>query len=413
MGEFRYRSGGLMCEGVSLSAVARRYGTPCYVTCARAIRTAVESVRTAFDRFSPLICYAMKANTSYAVLRSVAREGCGVEVVSGGELWQALRAGIPPAKIVFSGVGKTEEEIASAIRRRILLFNVESIPELHLIAAVARRRGVRAPVALRINPNVDAHTHRYITTGTNENKFGIDFRQAEGAFREAARLRGIDLAGIHCHIGSQITTAGPFVASIRRLNGLLDRLLRFGIRLRIRNVGGGFGISYRPGQPRLDVGSLACRLAPHLGGRDMLLILEPGRFIVGEAGALVARVVYVKKGVRRTFVIVDAGMDNLIRPCLYEAHHEIWPVKPRRGSVVVDVVGPVCESADFFGQRRRMAPLVQGDTIAILGAGAYGSAMASNYNGRRRAVEVMVDGRETHVVRRRQSYEDLVKGEKV
>ena len=409
---FPSRGGRLACEGVPLRSIAARHGTPCYVTSAGSVRAAIAAVRRGFVGVSPLICYAMKANASLGLLRLMAREGCGAEVVSEGELRQALRAGIPAARMTFSGVGKTAREISFALSRGIGLFNVESLPELHAVSRIARSAGVRARVALRVNPGVDAHTHRYITTGTSENKFGIDFRQAEGAFRAAARLPGVDLAGVHCHIGSQITSPGPFVAAVRRVNGLVDRLFRRGIRLRIWNLGGGPGVSYRPGQRRMDVGDLGRALVPLLFGRGMSVVVEPGRFLVAEAGVLVTRVLYVKRGVRKTFVIVDAGMDNLIRPCLYEGHHEIRPVAPRGGARrKADVVGPICESADFLGLNRRLPPLREGDLLAVFGTGAYGSTMASNYNGRRKAPQVLVDGRKVKVLRRRESYEDLMRGE--
>jgi len=410
---FHFRSGRLFCERVPVARLAAEYGTPCYVMSAGSIRGAVREIAGGFAGLDPLICYAVKANSTMAILRLVANEGCGAEVVSGGELYRALKAGIAPSRIVFSGVGKTAVEMAGALRRGILAFNVESLPELRLIGSVARRLGVRAPVMLRVNPHVDAHTHRYITTGTAENKFGVDLAHAENAFVEAVRTRGVDLAGIHSHIGSQITAIGPFVKSVIRINALLGRLSRRGISLRIRNLGGGFGISYRDGQPRLNARSLARALEPHIRrGRGMRLIVEPGRYLVGEAGILLTRVIRVKKGVRKTFVIADAGMDNLIRPCLYRAHHEVVPCRLRRGeSRRVDIVGPVCESADFLALDRILPPVKAGDLLAVMGAGAYGSSMSSNYNGRRRAAEILVDGSSSRLIRRREKYADLTRGE--
>ncbi len=403
--------GRLLCERVPLAALARRFGTPLYVYSAGAIRSAIAEVRGAFAEFDPLVCYAMKANGTLGILRLAVRAGCGIEVVSAGELYRARLAGADPRRIVFSGVGKTDEEIRLALRARILMFNVESVPELRAIARVARRLGVRAPVELRINPHVDAHTHRYITTGTHENKFGIDWTGAEAAFAEAARLPGIALLGIHSHIGSQITSPAPFAAAAGRIDGLLDRLERRGIRLTYRNIGGGLGISYRPGQARLDVRAVAHRVAPLLRRRPMRLIVEPGRFLVGEAGAIVSRVVFMKRGVRKSFVIVDAAMNDLIRPALYEAHHEILAVGPGAGRARADVVGPVCESGDFLGLDRALPPLRTGDLVAVLGAGAYGNVMSSNYNARPRAAEVLVDGRNARLIRRRETFADLVRGE--
>lgn len=409
---FPSRGGRLACESVALGAVAARHGTPCFVMSAASVRAAIAEVRRGFVGASPLVCYAVKANATLGLLRLIAGEGCGAEVVSEGELRRALRAGFVPSRIAFSGVGKTVPEIEFGLKRGIGLFNVESVPELESISRVARRMGTRARVALRVNPGVDAHTHRYITTGTSESKFGIDIRQAEGAFREAARLPGIDLAGVHCHIGSQITSPGPFVAAVRRVNGLIDRLARRGIRLRIWNLGGGPGVSYRAGQRRLDVERLGRALVSLLFGRGMSVVVEPGRFLVGEAGVLLTRVVYVKRGLRKTFIVVDAGMDNLIRPSLYEAYHEIRPVAPRGGGRrVVDVVGPICESSDFLGRGRRLPPVREGDLLAVFGAGAYAGSMSSNYNGRRRAAEVLVDGRQAKLIRRRETYDDLTRGE--
>lgn len=409
---FRRRAGKLYCEGVRLERAARRFGTPVYVLSAQGIRTAARELKEAFDFLRPVICYAVKANDSLAVLGLIRREGFGAEVVSGGELFKALRAGIRGDKIVFSGVGKNEGEIRAALKARILLFNVESIPELEAIDRVARAMGKIAPVSLRINPNVDAHTHRYITTGMDENKFGISLSGAVAAYERAMRLRGVCALGIHCHIGSQITSPKPFVLAARRVNELLGDLGRRGIFPIYRNIGGGFGISYAPGRPRLNVRALARDLAPYLRMRGLQVIIEPGRFLVGEAGALLTRVVYVRRGARKTFVIVDAGMNDLLRPCLYEAYHHVVPCAGKSGrSRRVDVVGPVCESADFLALSRPLPPAKAGDLLAVLGAGAYGRAMASNYNGRPRAAEILVEGGKARVIRRRESYGDLLRGE--
>ncbi len=411
-GPFQWRGRALAAGALSLESLARRFGTPLFVMSADAIRERIRDVRAAFAPERPVISYAMKANATLGVLRVFVREGCGIEVVSGGELARALAAGADPGKIVFSGVGKTGAEIAAALRARIFLFDVESVPELEAIARVANRLGVRARVAFRVNPHVDADTHRYITTGTHENKFGIDWTLAEAAFVKASRMRGIDLAGIHTHIGSQITKPGPFLAAANRIDGLLGRLERRGVVLRIRNLGGGMGISYRPGQRRVDATAVARLIRPFLQRRRMQLVLEPGRYAVGEAGVLLTRVIYVKQGVRKRFAIVDAAMNDLIRPPLYEAHHEIVPVRPRAGrGARVDIVGPVCESGDFLGKDRDLAPLRPGDTLAVLSAGAYGSVMSSNYNARPRAAEVLVDGKTVKLIRRRETIRDLMRGE--
>jgi len=412
MKPFGYRGNHLLCETAELGSIARRFGTPCFVESENAILDSIERFRRAFSSFSPLICYAVKANSSAAILRLAARADCGAEVVSGGELYRALRAGIPPGRIVFSGVGKTGAEIAEAARRKVLFLEVDSAEELRTVDAIGRRMGRRIPVVLRINPDVDAHTHRYITTGTNENKFGIDIACAEPAFALAARLRGVRLAGVHTHLGSQIVSPEPFVLAAKRINGLIDRLARRGIALEYRVIGGGFGIPYLPGSKGMDLEVLARRLGSHIRHGGLNLVIEPGRYIVGAAGVLLTKVLYVKKGVKKTFVVVDAGMNDLIRPCLYQAYHEILPCERRRGrGLMVDVVGPVCESSDFLALGRRLSPVAAGDCLAVMCAGAYGLAMSSNYNSRPRAAEVMVRGRRARLVRRRERYADLVRGE--
>jgi len=409
---FPRRGGKIFCERVPLAALARRFGTPLYVTSAGALRASLAELRAGFAGLDPLVCYAVKAHPSLAVIRLLAREGCGAEVVSGGELFRALRAGVPPSRIVFSGVGKTEAEMEAGLRARILMFNVESEGELRVLSALARKLRVRAPVAIRVNPRVDAHTHRHITTGTEANKFGVDIARAPAIFALAARLPGIGLMGVHTHIGSQILSPGAFVATARKINGLLAKLERAGIRLCWRNLGGGLGVSYRPGESRLDAGALARSLAPLLWRGPGRFILETGRYLAGEAGVLLARVISVKRGARRDFAVTDAAMTELIRPALYEAYHDIRPVAPRPGRKErVDVVGPVCESSDFLGKARLLPPLRAGDLLAVMGAGAYGSSMSSNYNSRRRPAEVLVDGRRTRLVRRRETLADLIRGE--
>ncbi len=409
---FPYRNGRMFCERASLAAIARKYGTPCYVMSASAIRASYAELSESFGLYVPEICYAVKANDSLAILGLLAREGAGAEVVSGGELFKALRARVPASRIVFSGVGKTPGEIRAALEARVMLFNAESVSELHAISREARAIRRVAPVAIRVNPHVEAHTHRYITTGTAENKFGIDITEVVDAFRLAARLPGLSVQGVHCHIGSQITEPGPFLAAAKKIDYVLAGLARHGIFPVYRNMGGGFGVSYRSGERRLDVRDLARRLAPHLGLRGLRVIVEPGRFLVGEAGVLLTSVVHVKKGVRRNFAVVDSGMTDLMRPCLYQAYHEIRSVRRSPAAGVVDVVGPVCESADFLGLGRRLPRLGPGDLLAVMGAGAYGRAMASNYNGRLRAAEVMVDGGRARLIRRRESCHDLMRGER-
>jgi diaminopimelate decarboxylase len=413
MDPFTYQDGRLYCEATPLEAIAEAVGTPTYVYSAGAVLAAYEAYERALAGLPHLSCYAVKANMNLAVLALLARAGAGADVVSGGELYRALRAGFEPRKIVFAGVGKTRDEIAEGIKADILLFNVESAAELRVVDEVARAAGTRARIGFRINPEIDPSTHPYIATGLRTSKFGIAYRQARELYRRAAGLAGIEVVGIHMHIGSQLTKVTPIADALNRLGELVEGLRRDGITLRYVDVGGGLGIRYREETPPTP-GDYVRALRPVLEGLGLTAIFEPGRSLVGAAGALLTRVLYRKATEGRRFVVVDAAMNDLIRPALYNAHHEIRPVaEPPAAAAaeVVDVVGPVCESGDFLAKERALPPVREDDLLAILSAGAYAFAMASNYNARPRAAEVLVDGDQFEVARRRETYEDLVAAE--
>ncbi|MGB5234419.1 MAG: diaminopimelate decarboxylase, partial [Candidatus Macondimonas sp.] len=392
MDHFLYRDGRLHAEDVDLEALAATYGTPAYVY-SRATLTRHFQVMTAALGDQPhLICYAVKANANLAVLDVLARLGSGFDIVSGGELARVLHAGGDPAKVVFSGVGKRAAELEQALSMGIRCFNVESIPELRRLDGVARTHGVTAPVSLRVNPDVDAQTHPYIATGLKDNKFGIPIAEAEAVYRLAAELPGIRVVGVDCHIGSQLTKTAPFVDALDLVLALVDRLAALGIHLEHLDVGGGLGIRYRDETPP-DPAEYAAALRQRLAGRSLQLVLEPGRVLVGNAGILLTRVEYLKAQGERHFAIVDAGMNDLLRPALYQAWQEIVPVcaHPERPEQVYDVVGPVCETADFLGKARPLR-IAEGDLLAVRSAGAYGFVMASQYNARPRPPELLVDG---------------------
>jgi diaminopimelate decarboxylase len=393
---FAYRAGQLHAEAVPLAEIARVAGTPAYVYSGGAMRQQIRRFLAAFSGQRVLVCYALKANSNLAVIRTLAEEGAGAEVVSGGELQRALAAGVPPGRIVFSGVGKARDEMALALDAGIAQFNVESLPELVALGEVAAARKVRAPVALRVNPDVAADTHDKISTGRRHDKFGIAYDQALEVYQLAQRLAGIEIVGLHLHIGSQILSLAPFEAAYRRGVELIGRLRAAGIGLRRLDLGGGFGVRYRA-EPQLDLEGFAAlvrRLTADLG---LELVFEPGRYLVAEAGVLLAKVLYVKDGAERPCIILDAGMNNLLRPALYDAHHPILPVAepaPTVARAAVDVVGPICESTDVFARACELPPLAAEDLVAFSGAGAYGAVMASDYNSRPAAAEVLVeDGR--------------------
>jgi len=391
---FTYRAGQLACEAVPLETIAAAVGTPCYVYSAGSMRSRLGAYQEAFADRPALFCYAVKANSNLAVIRTLAAAGAGADTVSGGEIARALAAGVAPERIVFAGIAKTDDEIRFALRTGIMQFNVESVPELLRISTIATDLGTTAPVALRINPDVDAGTHSKITTGRKEDKFGIAYADAPALFAMAAGLVGVTPIGVHLHIGSQITALEPFEQAYRRGIDLFDEMRRSGIPLRRLDLGGGFGVRYRNETP-ITPAAFARMVKDLLGARDVELVFEPGRALVGEAGALIASVIYRKESAGRRFLILDAGMNVLIRPALYDAYHEVLPLaEPAADAQLepMDVVGPICESSDIFGRDRWLPLLDAGDRVAFLSAGAYGAVMASNYNSRVSAAEVLVDG---------------------
>ena len=408
---FTYHRNELYAEGVPIEKLALRYGTPLYIYSRNHLRRQYRALARAMAGVKPLICYSVKANSNAAVIRTFLQEGAGLDIVSGGELFRALRAGADPCRIVFAGVGKTREEINYALREGILFFTVESEPEAERISACARRLGRKGRIAFRVNPDVDAGTHKHITTGTKENKFGLDLHRTAVACRAAARLPNIEIVGLHMHIGSQILSARPFEQALRKVAGFCRELKAIYPTFRYIDVGGGIGIRYRPGQEPLALEDYARRMIPVLRELGLSVVMEPGRYLVGNSGILVCRVQYVKLGAHKKFVVSDAGMNDLIRPLLYEAHHDILPVSRRKGSLRGDLVGPICESGDYLARDRRLPAVGEGELLAVMSAGAYGFTMASNYNSRPRAAEVMVDGRRARVVRKRETWQDLVRHE--
>jgi len=409
---FGYRNGMLHAEDVAFDEIARRYGTPCYVYSRASIESAYLEYSAALAGRPSLIAYSVKANSNLAVLGLMSRLGAGFDIVSGGELKRVIAAGGDPRKVVFSGVGKTEDEIAQALEAGILSLNLESGSELERVDAVASRLGKIAPVAFRVNPDVDARTHPYISTGLKQNKFGVAYAEAEKLYLDAARRRSVRVVGIGCHIGSQLTSAGPFVAAAERMLALVERLDGAGITLGHIDLGGGIGIRYR--DEKLDtIGAFLDGALGMLAGRKETLIVDPGRSLVGNAGALLTRVELVKHGEAKNFLVVDAAMNDLIRPALYDAWHEVKPVrKTDTPQGVYDVVGPVCESGDFLARDRRLAAAA-GDLLTVMSAGAYAMVMSSNYNSRPRAAEVLVDGRVDYLVRERETVDELFAKEHV
>jgi len=411
MDYFNYRDGVLHAEDIDLTQIADQFGTPCYVYSRATLERHWHVFDDALAGHPHLICYAVKANSSLAVLQVMAQMGSGFDVVSGGELQRVLAAGGDAARTIFSGVGKTADEMRLALDTGIRCFNVESESELERLDAIAAETGHIAPVSLRVNPDVDAHTHPYISTGLRDNKFGIDVGTALDAYQRATELQHIKVTGIDCHIGSQLTDAAPFIDALDRVLELIDRLTDKGIQLQHIDMGGGLGIRYaatdKPPQP----GAYARALLDKLSGSSLELQLEPGRAIAGSAGILLTRVEYLKHTAHRNFAIVDAAMNDLQRPALYDAWHEIVPVQPHGGSnVLYDIVGPICETGDFLGKSRLLA-LNESDLLAVRSTGAYGFTMSSNYNSRPRAAEIMVDGNHAHVIRERETLDDLLRGE--
>jgi diaminopimelate decarboxylase len=409
----------LHCEKVSLPSLAEKYGTPLYVYSAGQILDRYQLFSDAFAHRDHLICYSVKANSNLSILKLLAHRGSGFDIVSGGELQRILEVDKKAAhRVVFSGVGKTAAEIDLALAAGILIFNVESESEVALLAERASKRRVRAPVALRVNPDVFAETHPYISTGLREHKFGIDIKAARPVYQEIKRSRYLDPIGISVHIGSQIQTAEPFGAALAGVAQLIRELGADGIQIKFVDAGGGLGIDYRSGVPTFDpaaeMAKYAAAVERSLEGLRVRLLLEPGRFLIAQAGALLARVLVVKRNGTKTFVITDAGMNDLIRPALYQAHHEILPViqNPKAEPTVVDIVGPVCETGDFFARDREIPEVREGDLVAILDTGAYGMSLSSNYNSRPRPAEILVEGKRARLIRRRETIRDLVGPEK-
>ena len=407
---FHYRDNVLYCEDVELSRLAAHAGTPCYVYSAAALRDNFLSYERALEGVPHRVCYAVKANGNLSVLRLLASLGAGFDIVSGGELFRVLKAGGDASSVVFAGVGKTREEIDYALESGIHSFNCESEAELALISSLASRLGRTASVAVRVNPDVDALTHPYISTGLREHKFGIDIREVEQVYERARALPNISLDGVSCHIGSQLLDLSPLVEAVAKMVELVGRLRGFAIAH--LDLGGSLGVPYQPGELRPDLAGYLAGVRKLVQGKNLILVFEPGRWIAADAGALLARVLYRKHNGSKEFIVVDAAMNDLLRPALYQAWHEIVPLrKTHFGTVTADIVGPICETGDFLARDREVANLMPGDMLAVLTAGAYGFVAASNYNARPRVCEVLVDGASWRVVRRRESFEDLIRGE--
>ncbi|MBP8646134.1 MAG: diaminopimelate decarboxylase [Syntrophobacteraceae bacterium] len=413
MHHFQFRQDELYCEEVPLKTIADQVGTPCYVYSHATLQHHFSVFDQAFSEVPHLTCFAVKANSNLAILRLFGSLGGGADIVSGGELFRALKAGIPAGRIVYSGVGKTVAEIDFALSEGILMFNIESMEELEAINARAAKMGCNARIALRVNPDVDPKTHPYISTGLSKNKFGIDIESAVKAYQRAKTLDHVEILGVDCHIGSQLLEVEPFVDALKRLRVLMDRLNCLGISIRFLDLGGGLGISYDQESPP-HPSEYAGAVLEELRGLPCTLIFEPGRVIVGNAGVLLTRVLYTKTTPTKNFLIVDAAMNDLIRPSLYGSYHHILPLKQENGDTrVVDVVGPICESGDFLARDRELPAVRAGECLAVMSAGAYGFAMSSNYNSRPRSAEVLVKGSETFVIRERETWDDLVRLESI
>ncbi len=398
---------------MALADIARKAGTPCYVYAGSAIRRRFEAYDQAFGDTPHQVCYAVKANSNLSVLRLLAEAGAGFDIVSAGELFRVMKAGGDPGKTVFSGVGKRAEEIEYALERRVHSFNCESPDEMRLIDSVAARLGRKARVAYRVNPDIDAKTHKYISTGLRENKFGVDIAQAPALYREALRYENLIVEGVSCHIGSNLLDVAPVMEAVDRVLALVDELRQAGAPIRDLDLGGGLGVAYQDGELEPSIASVIGQMCQRAAGRGLTLKVEPGRSIVAQHGVLLTRVLYRKKSAGKEFIVVDASMTELIRPALYDAWHDIVPLReaPERGTVVADVVGPVCESGDFLAKDREMPNAVPGDLLAVCTAGAYGFVQSSNYNSRPRPAEVLVEGSSWRVVRARESFDDLIRGE--
>ncbi|MBF0511255.1 MAG: diaminopimelate decarboxylase [Candidatus Omnitrophica bacterium] len=411
MHDFKFKNDELYCEDVKVSSIVKRVGTPFYLYSYKTLTDHFLKIRKAFLKLNPIICFAMKSNGNLSVIKSLIDLGAGIDIVSMGELRKALIAGADPQKIVFASVGKTEEEISFAIESGILLFNVESEPELTHINLIAKRMGKKVQAALRINPDVPAPTHEYINTGSLKKKFGIDLRTTRQIFKAQKKYPYVKINGVHIHIGSQITSSTPFVGAIKKVTAFIEDLKKEGIDIEYLDIGGGLGIIYKDENPQTAL-EYARKVVPLLQKTGLKIIMEPGRFIVGNAGVFVTKVLYIKDNGVKKFVIVDGGMNDLMRPMLYDAYHEIVPIKKNRSvKAKFDVVGPICESGDFFAHERMLPQVKSGDLLAVMSAGAYGYAMSSNYNVRPRVAEVMVRGKAFKIIKERETLKDLMKGE--
>ncbi len=408
---FVYRDGELYCENVKLSTVAQKYKTPVYIYSKKAIVDRINEYKEAFSEYDTLICYAVKANSNLSILKIMEENDIGCDIVSGGELYKAKKAGIPSNRIVYAGVGKTDFEIEYAIRENILSFNVESEMELDVINEIAGKLGKKARVSIRVNPDVNPKTHPYISTGMRKSKFGIDIDEAIYVFEKASKLPNVDLIGIHCHIGSQIMDIEPYIEAVEKTAQLVNKLKKSGIKLEYFDIGGGLGIKYKPEDNPPSIKDFAKAVIPIVRSTGLKLIVEPGRSMIGEAGVLLTQVIFVKDKKEKHFVIVDSGMNDLVRPAMYNAYHHILAVERKERKVVADVVGPICETGDFLALDREIDDVNRGDYLAVMSCGAYGSSMSSNYNVRPRAMEVMVDNDRCYVIRERETYEYIVQPE--
>lgn len=427
MDQFVYKNGQLFCEEVTARQIAEEFGTPTYVYSRQTIVDHYRQIATAFARVNPTICFSIKSCGNINLCKVLAQEGCGFDVTSGGELYRALQAGGDPKKIIYAGVGKTDEEIRYAIETGIAAFNIESEEEAENIDRIAGEMGRQAVGALRVNPDVDPHTHKFTTTGKKETKFGVDIERVEAFFGKYRALKNLRVAGIHIHIGSPVYEIEPYVQAVKKVTALIDRLMLMGHRIEWLDLGGGYAVNYLHPEQALPISEHARALLPLIEGKPYHIAMEPGRYIVGNAGILLTRVLYRKTGGTKKFVIVDAGMNDLIRPALYDSYHYIWPTNPDGANVpdernkdilprngeIVDVVGPICESGDFLAHDRPLPATKRGDLLAVFTAGAYGFAMSSNYNNRRRAAEVLVEGDKARLIRRRETWEDLVAAERL
>jgi diaminopimelate decarboxylase len=413
MHDFKFKNGDLYCESVKVSTIAKNVGTPLYLYSHHTLVDHFTKIKKAFRKVAPMICFAMKSNDNLAVLKTLVDLGAGFDIVSGGELKKALRVNADPRRIVFASVGKSEEEITVAIKAGILFFNVESLPELDEIHRIAKKLRKKPNVALRINPDVATATHDFIRTGTLKNKFGIDLATTRRIIKSSHNYPHLSFCGLHIHIGSQIVTSGPFIKAMKKVIEFLDVLRKDGIRLEYLDIGGGLGIIYKDEKPQ-TAQDFADAILPYLEKTGLKIVMEPGRFIAGNAGIFVTKVLYLKDNGFKNFLIVDGGMNDLIRPSLYDAYHDIVPLKRTKAKKTkLDIVGPICESGDFFAKDRLFPQLQKGDLLAIMSAGAYGYVMSSNYNVRGRAPEVMVKGKRYEITKRRETFEDLVRGERI